>query len=92
MRIHCAPCAGITHARTTPYRGVRSMRAHSKVGVEMTGFDELFRRIEGEQIPGGCDRCDAYQTVEIESPGMHVIRIHHDDWCPVLKAMQAGEN
>jgi hypothetical protein len=91
MRIHCAPCAGITHARTTPYRGVRSMRAHSK-GVGVSGFDELFKKVDGEQIPGGCDHCDAYQTVKVVSPGVHEIQVSHDDWCPVLRAIQAGEN
>jgi hypothetical protein len=91
MRIRCALCGGNTHARTTPYRGVRSMRAHSQ-GAEMSAFDELFKKIEGESIPGGCDQCEAYQIVEELSPGVHSLNIHHDDNCPVLRASRSKAN
>jgi hypothetical protein len=40
----------------------------------------------GKQIPGGCDYCDAYQTIEpipgFEDTGAWINQIHHDDWCP----------
>ncbi len=43
---------------------------------------------EGERIPGGCDRCDAYQTVEAVEPGIWRIDVHHDNWCPFLAARE----
>lgn len=91
MRFKCAPCGGNTHARTTPYRGVRSMRAHSQ-GAEMSPLDNLFGALEEQPIPGGCDECDAFQTVETVSPGVHLLQVHHDDRCPVLRAMKAEDN
>ena len=59
----------------------------------MSGFDDLFKNLKaGEQIPGGCDTCDAFQTIETLTPGVHVIHVNHDDWCPTLRAMKAMEN
>jgi hypothetical protein len=45
--------------------------------------------LDGERIPGGCDQCDAYQTVEPAAPGVWTMTVHHDDWCPFLAARQA---
>lgn len=42
--------------------------------------------LEGERIPGGCDKCNAYQTVEPVEAGVWTLNVHHDDWCPVLAA------
>jgi hypothetical protein len=58
----------------------------------MSALDDLFRKTEGRQIPGGCDQCDAYQVVETLSPGVHALNIHHEDDCPVLRASKAGTN
>jgi len=58
----------------------------------MSGLGDLFGQLEGQQIPGGCEACDAYQTLETVSPGVHMIRVHHDDWCPFLRAVEAGTN
>jgi hypothetical protein len=58
----------------------------------MTSFDDLFSQIEDQPIPGGCDACDAYQTVEAVAPGVHSLTVHHDDWCPFLRARKAGAN
>ena len=38
------------------------------------------------EIPGGCDRYDAYRTVEPVSAGVWLTTVHHDDWCPVRAA------
>lgn len=46
---------------------------------------EFFAAHDGAQIPGGCDGCDAYQTVRIDGDGIIHLSIHHDDWCPRLK-------
>jgi hypothetical protein len=52
----------------------------------MNPLDDLFRQAEANEIPGGCDQCEAYQTVESTSPGVHMIFVHHDDLCPILQA------
>lgn len=46
------------------------------------------------EIPGGCDSCDAYQTVETNhyGPGMHRLDVHHDNWCPVLARHRSSMN
>jgi hypothetical protein len=48
--------------------------------------------IDGARIPGGCDDCDAYQTVTATygQRGISQIKIHHDDSCPTLRRMQGG--
>lgn len=40
----------------------------------------------GREIPGGCEDCDAFQTVDrdTEEPAIWHVRVHHDDWCPTL--------
>ena len=52
--------------------------------------------IDGAQIPGGCDTCDAYQTAHVIDRGITQIKIHHDDWCstyarPLARADEARE-
>ena len=56
----------------------------------MNPVDDLFSQIEAEQIPGGCDQCDAYQTFEETSSGVHMIFVHHDDLCPILQASRVA--
>jgi hypothetical protein len=55
------------------------------------GQERLLERLgplDGQRVPGGCEHCDAYQTVRPVSAGMWSISIHHDDWCPVLAQRQ----
>jgi hypothetical protein len=47
--------------------------------------------LEGARIPGGCEYCDAYQTVEPIQSGAWIINVHHDDWCPWVTQHEAGE-
>ena len=54
----------------------------------MSDLDQLFAAMAGRQIPGGCDDCDAYQTMT-QQHGIHVINIHHDDTCPTWRQHQA---
>ena len=35
------------------------------------------------QVPGGCDHCDAYQRIQLETWSVSIVT-HHDDWCPFL--------
>jgi len=58
----------------------------------MSALDDLFRKAQGSQIPGGCDTCSAFQTMDEVSPGVHLLTVHHDDGCPTLRAMKADEN
>ena len=51
-----------------------------------------FSSLAGQKIPGGCDCCDAYQTLEEVAPGIHTLTVHHDDDCPFLRARQAEAN
>jgi hypothetical protein len=44
--------------------------------------------LDGADIPGGCDTCDAHQTVHVIDHGLINVRVHHDDWCPVLHRHQ----
>ena len=48
---------------------------------------KMLAPLVGMEIPGGCDHCDAYQTVDEdrELPGVWHMRVHHDDWCPFLR-------
>lgn len=39
----------------------------------------------GRMIPGGCDGCDAYQTITSTPVGWRIL-VHHDSWCPLLAA------
>lgn len=43
--------------------------------------------LAGQRIPGGCDDCDAYQTMQALD-GYTRINVHHDDTCPTLRAME----
>lgn len=39
------------------------------------------------RVPGGCDDCDAYQTVTVDR-GVACITVHHDETCPWLAALE----
>jgi hypothetical protein len=41
--------------------------------------------LDGARIEGGCDYCDAYQTVAPAVAGVWTLAVHHDDWCPWLR-------
>ena len=46
---------------------------------------EVLGAITGRRIPGGCDDCTAYQTVQQHTPGVFVLTVHHDDTCPAYR-------
>ena len=63
--------------------------------VSANPVSEMIAPFIGQQIPGGCDHCDAYQTVKpagdyfadvagikYDLEGCFVCSVHHDDWCP----------
>jgi hypothetical protein len=43
-------------------------------------------QLDGAAVRGGCDHCDAYQTMDEDPdlPRIFHLRVHHDDWCPFL--------
>jgi hypothetical protein len=48
----------------------------------------LMRPLVGRETPGGCESCDAYQTVRPGVPGVWHLTVHHDDDCPALRQHQ----
>jgi hypothetical protein len=44
--------------------------------------------LDGAQIPGGCDHCNAYQGPSVDAYGIGHITIHHDDCCPWFQARE----
>jgi hypothetical protein len=44
----------------------------------------MFAAADGQQIPGGCGHCDAYQEIRAhaDGPDLHRITVRHDEWCP----------
>jgi len=46
--------------------------------------------LDGAQVPGGCEHCDAYQTVHPTGPGTWVVAVHHDGWCVQLRRLDAS--
>jgi hypothetical protein len=56
----------------------------------MSDLTNLFGPLDGAEIPGGCDYCDAFQTVEAVQAGVWGITVHHDNWCPILKKATKG--
>jgi hypothetical protein len=53
----------------------------------MSNIRQLNASLDGAEIPGGCDRCDAYQTADVDTHGIRRIRVHHGTWCPRWNAM-----
>ena len=60
----------------------------------MSAIDDLFGDLEDEPLRGGCDRCNAYQTMKADPvhDGIFYLEIHHDACCPFLRAKAAGSN
>jgi hypothetical protein len=57
----------------------------------MTGsLRSLARLLKDQKIAGGCEDCDAYQTIEEspDCPAVAHITIHHDDTCPWLARIE----
>ena len=58
----------------------RNVRNPSALDQHLT---TMFAALANQRIAGGCDDCDAFQTMKTEE-GVHFIRVHHDDTCPWL--------
>ncbi len=53
----------------------------------MSFLDEL-GALDGQRIPGGCDDCSAYQTIDGSHAPFFRINICHAETCPSYRAMQ----
>lgn len=53
----------------------------------MTDIRQLFAALDGAQIPGGCDHCNADQVPSVDAVGILHLTIRHDDDCPWLRAL-----
>lgn len=62
--------------------------ARSRLSPAQTAVAQLLGPLDGARIPGGCEQCDAYQTVEPAGPGIWINTVHHDSWCPALVAYE----
>jgi hypothetical protein len=51
-------------------------------------LSQLAASLDGARIPGGCDECAAYQTLEPVALGLVSIRVCHDPWCPFLRRLE----
>jgi hypothetical protein len=60
----------------------------SRLSPSQTSIARALGPLEGARIPGGCEHCDAYQTVEPVAPGVWSLTVHHDDWCPFIAAYE----
>jgi ribosomal protein L37AE/L43A len=49
---------------------------------------DLLAPLDGRRIPGGCEHCDAYQTVRPMADGIWACVISHDNSCPWYVAYQ----
>ena len=60
----------------------------------MSAIDDLFRDFEDEPIPGGCNKCDAFQTMRPDPThaGIYYLEIHHDAGCPFLRSREGKNN
>lgn len=41
----------------------------------------------GHRMPGGCDDCTAFQTLDRHDSGVYLLTVHHDDTCPSYRGM-----
>ncbi len=61
-----------------------------KLSPAQSQFAAMLGPLDGAEIPGGCDTCDATQTVAPLAPGVWEIRVGHDDRCPTLRRLEAN--
>jgi hypothetical protein len=80
------PAPGGRRRDSSPYPGDPRQRITSEDNSPGSRIAEMIAPFIGKQIPGGCDYCDAYQTIEpipgFEDTGAWLNHIHHDDTCP----------
>jgi hypothetical protein len=58
----------------------------------VSGLGDLFGQIEQEAIEGGCEECEAYQTLVEVSPLVYSVIVHHDDWCRCIAPRMVSDD
>lgn len=53
-------------------------------------ISELFESLQGQRAPGGCEDCDAFQTVESAASMGYWLTVHHDDSCPTYREIRTA--
>jgi hypothetical protein len=61
----------------------RFRRPRRRLSPVQTEVARVLGPLDGAQVPGGCECCDAYQTVHPQAHGVWVVAVHHDTWCPL---------
>jgi hypothetical protein len=62
-----------------------------RLSPEQAALASALGPLDGARIPGGCDSCNAYQTVQPVNGGVWLLAVHHDGWCPVLAQVAGPE-
>lgn len=61
---------------------------HPMSASKVPAVDAMLAGLVGLRVSGGCDRCDAEQTMAQELPGIYRLTVRHERRCPVLRAMR----
>ncbi|MDP9431752.1 MAG: hypothetical protein M3P91_03275 [Actinomycetota bacterium] len=77
------------HTGHTPNRTptTRAVRRAAEQRARQAATSSALDGLTGRRLPGGCDDCTAFQTVEQQASGVYVLLVHHDDTCPDYRAM-----
>jgi hypothetical protein len=53
-------------------------------------LQDLLAAMVGTSAPGGCDDCDAVQTLERDPrmPGIYLLHVQHDETCPTYQRLK----
>lgn len=64
------------------------MSRQPRVAGTLASLARQLGPLDGAEIPGGCECCEAYQTVTPIQRGIWSITVHHDDDCPFLARVE----
>lgn len=67
-------------------RGQRRRRGQAPTG-DARPVSNVLDQMTGHRMPGGCDDCTAYQTLDRHETGVYLLVVHHDDTCPAYRAL-----
>jgi hypothetical protein len=79
------PSGGPVH---NPHQG--DQLDQEDLALQRNSVRDLLDSFAGIEIAGGCDDCDAHQTIERLDIGVYVNHVHHDDTCPWWIRYQAA--
>jgi hypothetical protein len=74
------------NAKVPPQGAGRDSDHHRRdledLALQRNPVHDLLDSFVGLEVDGGCDDCDAYQTIERIDVGVYVNHVFHDDTCP----------